>query len=117
MKEQYSELNEELLVLLFTIERICGAKVGGGEFKGRVEREFVDVRHIFSYIAIVHLAYTHKQVKLWMGFKSLSNITYALRRIRQFIEYDVPYRNRLYNIAIECGVMGLLKDVIKEVDG
>jgi hypothetical protein len=52
-----------------------------------------------------------------MGFKSLSNITYALRRIRQFIEYDVPYRNRLYNIAIECGVMGLLKDVIKEVDG
>ena len=112
MTTEYSELNDELRVLLFTIERICGVNQGGGEFKGSsIHREIVDVRHIFSYIAIVHLAYTHRQVKEWMGFKSLSNITYALNRIRNMIEYDVPYRNRLYNIAIECGVMGLLKQI------
>lgn len=112
------ELNDELRSLLFTIEKYCGLTVGGGRifYDMTKRREVADVKHIFAFVAIKYLAYTHRQVQEYMGIKYVSNITYAMARIVELIEYNVPYRNRLYNIAIENGIMVMVRDIIDVVD-
>jgi len=118
LSPEYMALNDELRSLLFTIERYCGLEVGGGRVFNDMtkRREIADTKHIFSFIAITYLAYTHKQVMAWMGIKYLSNITYAINRIIELIEYNPAYRNRMYNVAINNGIMGLLRDIEDIVD-
>lgn len=117
MTEEYEVLNPECLQLLFSIERYCGVTVGGGRvFESGKRKEIVDVRHIFSFIAITYLEYTHKQVREWFGMKYDSNVNYARKHIAGLIENNVAYRNRVYNIAVDNGIMGLIFDVIELVE-
>ncbi len=118
MIDQYMELNNELRSLLFTIEKRCGLKVGGGRVFTDVtkRREIADVKHIFIFVSIKYLGYTHRQVMGWLSINYISNVTYALKRLPGLIEHNTAYRNRLYNIAIENGVMELIYDIINIVD-
>ena len=116
--KRYKELNNECRMLLFATEKVCGVKQGNGmvfTYKGK-RREVVDVKHIFSFIAITYLGYTHRQVREFMGVKYDSNTNYARKRIAGLLEYNRAYRNRIYNIAVDCGVWGLVADIIDIVD-
>jgi hypothetical protein len=79
-------------------------------------RELSDVKHIFAFIAIGYLEYTHKQVKEYLGMKYDSNINYARKRIIELIEFNRVYRNRIYSVAVDNGILGLVYDIIKIVD-
>lgn len=116
--EEYDELNKELKMLLYSVEQVCGLEVGGGEvFTDMTRRkEIADTKHIFIYIAIIHLEYSHMQLKNWLGIKYLSNITYALSRVEGLIKYNVAYRNRIYNVAVDMGIMTLIYHIIRIVD-
>jgi len=116
----YSVLNKELMMLMFSIEKACGVGAGSGKVwnkQGSVRSEVSDVKHIFAYIAITYLGYTYKQVRDFLGMKYDSNITYAISRVEDLIMYNIAYRNRLYSIAVDCGIMGLIYHIIKVVDG
>lgn len=112
---KYEELNPELRMLLFSIERSCGVEVGDGRvfYDTTKRREVSDVRHIFAYISITYLEYTHSQVRQFLGIKYDSNLTYAQDRVKSLIEFNTAYRNRLYNIAWDNGVIGLVKHIIE----
>ena len=111
----YDNLNPELRMLLFSIESSCGVEVGGGDvFLDDNRKEISDIKHIFAFIAITYLEYTHRQVRIFMKFKYDSNITYALKRVEDLIAFRPSYRNRIYNISIDNGVIGLVKHIIHE---
>lgn len=118
MIKQYDPLNPELKMLLFSIEKACGVQQGGGRvFTDKTKRrEIADVKHIFAFIAITYLEYTHKQVREWLSVKYDSNINHARRRIADLVEFNPAYRNRVYGIAIENGVMPLVNDIIEITD-
>lgn len=118
MSTGYDALNNELRMLMFSIERVCGVEVGCGRvFNEKTKRkELSDVRHIFCFIAVVHLEYSHSQIRRFIGYKYDSNVNYAIRRMLRMIEYNIAYRNRIYNISIELGIMGLTYQVIKIID-
>jgi len=117
MDERYALLNPELKMLLFCVERSCGLIVGGGEvFSYLKTKDISSVRHIFAYIAIIHLEYTHAQVKKFLEIKYDSNVNYALTKVPELIKYRPAYRNRIYNIAIEMGIMGLIYHIIRVID-
>ncbi len=114
----YKKLNPELKMLLYSIERACGVEVGDGRvFTDTTRRKEVsDIRHFFCYIAVTYLEYTHRQVRDYLGIKYDSNITHAIQRVDDLIRFNTAYRNRLYNIAIDNGIMGLVFYIIKVVD-
>ncbi len=118
MVKQYKNLNNECLMLLFSIEKACGIKAGNGMvFTQKTKhREIADVKHIFAFIAITYLEYTHRQVRGFIGINYDSNINYGRRRIATIIEYNRAYRNRIYGIAVENGILGLVFDIINIVD-
>ena len=114
IREEYRKLNDELRMLLFSIEKVCGLGQGDGEVFSEVRkiREVVDARHIFCYIAIKYLEYSHQRVRNWMGMNYTSNVTYAIGRVDDLIRYNVAYRNRVYNVAVECGIVPLINYVV-----
>ena len=117
MDEKYTVLNPELKMLLFCAEKACGVIVGGGEVFSRLKtKDISSVRHIFAYIAIIHLEYSHTQVRKFLGVTYDSNVNYALTRVPNLIRYRPAYRNRIYNIAIEMGIMSLIYYIIRVVD-
>ncbi len=118
MDEAYKSLNPELRMLIFTIEQSCGVTPGGGRVftETTKRREIADIKHIFAFIAIGYLCYTHRQVREYLGIKHDSNINYARKRIVSLIEYNSVYRNRVYSIAVENGILSLVYDIIRIVD-
>jgi len=59
------------------------------------------------------LEYSHQKVRDWMGMKYTSNITYATGRVEDLIRCNVAYRNRVYNVAVECGIVPLINHVVR----
>ena len=118
MDEAYKELNPELKMLLFSIEQSCGLKAGGGRVFNETtkRREVADVKHIFAFIAIGYLEYTHKQVREFLAIKYDSNINYGRKRVVGLIAYNRVYRNRIYTIAVDNGILPLVYDIIEATD-
>lgn len=118
LSDQYKALTQELLILTFSIERYCGLEIGSGDiFKGNCRRrEIADAKHIFAFVAINYWEYTHLQVRNYLGIKYDSNITYGKQRVLDLIETNRAYRNRLYNISVENGIIGLIYDIMEIVD-
>lgn len=116
--DKYEKLNPELRMLMFSVEMYCGVEVGGGRvFNDTTKRrEVSDVRHMFAYISITYLEYTHNQIREILGMKYDSNITYAVNRVEELMSISKAYRNRMYNIAWDNGVMGLVRHIIKMTD-
>lgn len=115
---RYNDLNDELRLLLFDIEKYFGEEVGSGRvFKDRaVDNSISEIKQVFTFIAKVYLGYTGTQVKNCMNYKYLSNVSYAINRIGGLLEFNRPLRNRLYNIAIDNSIMGLVYDIIDIID-
>ena len=118
MHEAYNSFNKELKMLLFSVEQACGLKAGGGRVftEKSKRREIADVKHIFSFIAIGYLEYTHKQVREFMHIKYDSNINHGRKRIVDLIRYNRVYRNRIYTIAVDNGILPLVYDIIEATD-
>ena len=118
IEDAYRELNPELRMLLFTVEKVCGLEVGGARVfnEERKIREVVDARYIFMYVSVRYLEYSHGQICDFLKLKWKSSVANGVARVEEMIRYNVAYRNRVYNIAVECGVMPLVKHIINIVD-
>ena len=114
---EYLAMPPEIMMLLFDLERAWGFTVGDGEiFKNTSSvREYVDVRYAFAYIANVNYGFSQKTVCDWIGIKQ-GLMHHAKTTVATNLEYNTMYRNRMFKIAVDNGIMDLVFKITEIAD-
>lgn len=112
----YDRIPPELRLILYGLERAFYVDVGNGEvFKKNSKREISDVRHSFIYIANMHFDASQELVCKWIQAKQ-GIVFNAKRRVVENITNNIPYRNKLYNVAMDNGITTLVLEISKIAD-
>jgi len=114
----YLFLPDDLRCIVFDLESVMGVPVGGGKvFKvssdsgGRVlSNEDAFIRMAALFIGNKHLNYSNSYLAEKFGL-SKPMITYANNVIRGFLETNPRFRRKLFNVAIDNGIMDLVNEI------
>lgn len=117
LKEEYMNIPVELRAVLFDLERSFGLKVGGGQVFSDIRslRELVDVRYAFIFISNTYYGFSQRIISEWIGVK-MGLVHHAKKTVRGLMNTNTMYRNRMFNVAVNNGIMDLVYEITKTTD-
>jgi len=111
MRKEYWKIPSEIRLVLFDLERVFALEVGGGAvFDKSSKREVSDTRHAFIYIANLHYGFSQDIVCEWIHVRQ-GIVFNAKKKVAENIRFNIMYRNRLFNVAVDNGIMSLIYEI------